>query len=99
LNSIIPKDFFLGQNYPNPFNASTKIPVSIPFTTQVKLAVYNMLGQEVRTIYSGTLAAGRHLFEWNGNDANRKALSSGVYIFRLTTRKNVSLTGKMILLK
>jgi len=99
LNSVIPKDFFLGQNYPNPFNPSTKIPVSVPFTTHVELAVYNILGEEVRTIYSGTLAAGRHLFEWDGKDVNRKALSSGIYIYRLTTGKKVSLIGKMILLK
>jgi len=99
LSSVLPKEFELGPNYPNPFNPSTNIPVAVPFDSEITLKVYNIKGQEVRTIYSGQIAAGRHLVEWDGKDARGKTMASGVYIYRLTTSSKVALTGKMLLMK
>jgi len=53
---VVPRAFALDQNYPNPFNPSTTIPVSVPFASDVTLKIYNILGAEVTTLYSGTLA-------------------------------------------
>jgi len=99
LSSVLPKEFELGPNYPNPFNPSTNIPVAVPFDSEITLKVYNIRGQEVRTIYSGQMEAGRHLVEWDGKDARGKTIASGVYIYRLTTSSKVALTGKMLLMK
>jgi len=72
-----PKDFTLDQNYPNPFNPSTKISFSLPRDVDVRLAVYNLLGQEVSLLVSGYLLAGPHqvVFEV-------KSLPAGMYFYR-----------------
>lgn len=99
LKELIPKEFMLGNNYPNPFNLTTKIPISIPMNSDIKLQVYNSLGQIITTIFSGRLQAGHYLFEWNGfADDGRKA-ASGVYFYQLTANKDRSLKGKMVLMK
>jgi hypothetical protein len=98
LSSIHPPEkFLLGKNYPNPFNPSTTIPVSIAATAEVKLAIFNLMGQEVKTLYAGTLEAGRYWFNWDGSDESGRMLSSGVFLYRLTTGTRAALTGKMIL--
>ena len=99
LASVMPEEFQLGQNYPNPFNPTTKIPVALPVDSEIELKVYNILGREVATIFSGQIQAGRHLFEWNGRNSAGNRLSSGVYFYRLTAGKKAALAGKMIMLK
>lgn len=94
----MPTDFRLGQNYPNPFNPSTKITVSIPRTSQVRLVIYNMLGQEVAVLINRELSAGIHQVEWNGIDYRGNSLASGTYIYRLVAEKFIA-TKKMVLLK
>lgn len=96
-SSVVLKDFLLEQNYPNPFNPGTTIPVAIPFESEVNLSVYNSLGQKVKSLYSGTLRAGRYLYKWDGRDENGKQVSSGIYLYRLRTSKNVTFSGKMVL--
>jgi len=98
LESIPPKELSLGQNYPNPFNPLTAIPVSVPITTEVKLKVYDVLGKEVKTLYSGSLTPGRHFFHWDGRDERRNALATGVYFYRLQAASLVQ-TKKLILLR
>jgi aminopeptidase N len=73
-----PYTFELMQNYPNPFNPSTTIRFSIPVTGNVKVTVYDMLGQEVETLTNEARPAGEHEIQWLP-----KNLSSGMYIFRL----------------
>jgi hypothetical protein len=75
-----PTQFSLYQNYPNPFNPTTQIKFSIPQTTQVQLDVYSILGQKVSTLINGTMNSGTHTVSFDG-----KNLSSGVYIYRITT--------------
>jgi len=91
--SEFPSSFQLDQNYPNPFNPSTTIKYSIPDEGYVKLAVYNMLGEEVATIVNGTQKAGRYEVVF---DASK--LSSGVYVYRIEAGSFVS-SKKLMLLK
>ena len=88
-----PHTFVLQQNYPNPFNPSTNVEFSLPSSSQVRLTVYNMLGQEVATLVNGQMEAGTHTVRF---DASR--LSSGIYLYRLNAGSFVK-TMKMILLK
>jgi len=89
----IPLEYALEQNYPNPFNPSTTIKYSIPEDGFVKLAVYNMLGEEVATIVNATQKAGR--YEINFNAAG---LSSGVYVYRIEAA-NFTASKKLMLMK
>ena len=85
LNSI-PTEFSLGQNYPNPFNPVTKMDISLPLTGDVTLVIYNILGQKVRTIFSGELNYGYHTMQWNGLDDQGLRVSSGVYFSEFSSR-------------
>jgi len=91
--SGIPEKYELGQNYPNPFNPITQIKYSIPERSNVTLKVYNTLGAEVATLFSGVQSAGNYTATFNGKD-----VASGVYFYRLQT-KNISITKKLVLLK
>ena len=97
LNSI-PTEFSLGQNYPNPFNPVTKMDISLPLTGDVTLVIYNILGQKVRTIFSGELNYGYHTMQWNGLDDQGLRVSSGVYFSEFRSRDHRK-TKKMLLLK
>ncbi len=91
--SQLPTEYTLSQNYPNPFNPTTSIRYTIPKSSLVTLKVYNILGQEVATVFSGFQNAGTFTASF---DASR--LSSGVYLYRLQAGK-FSETRKMILMK
>ena len=90
---ILPTQFELSQNYPNPFNPSTTIRFSLPKETQLKINIYNMLGEIVETIAEGTYEAGYHKINFNASN-----LSSGMYIYRIESSDFVK-TMKMMLLK
>jgi hypothetical protein len=94
----IPDAFALSQNYPNPFNPSTKINIAVPQTSQVRVVVYNMLGQEVATLVNEVMSAGFKSINWNGMDSNGKAIATGTYIYRMTAGNFVE-TKKMMFLK
>ena len=76
----LPTGFHLAPNAPNPFNPSTEIGFSISTPGQVQLAVYNLLGQEVRLLHSGWLEPGAHRTTWDGTDAEGNEMASGVYL-------------------
>jgi hypothetical protein len=94
----VPTSFVLGQNYPNPFNPTTRISFDLPKSCEVKLEVYNLLGQRVKTLLSGQMTAGSHGIDWNSTDENGKQVSSGIYLYRLTAGEYLE-TKKMVLLK
>jgi hypothetical protein len=96
--SDLPTTYALGNNYPNPFNPTTSISFSLPAKGEVKLAVYNILGQHVTDLASGTFDAGTHSVAWDGTDAAGDKVTSGVYLYRLETSQFVE-TKKMMLLK
>ncbi len=95
----IPLIYSLSQNYPNPFNPSTTIKYSLPDRSQVRLQIFNILGQMVKELVNNEQTAGYKYVVWNAN------VSSGLYIYRLeaTSKDNPSKrfinTKKMILIK
>jgi len=95
---ILPINCLLYQNYPNPFNPSTKINYSLKENSKVSLNIYNIKGQKVRQLVSDQLSAGQHSVIWNGKDDNGKAVSSGIYFYKLKA-DNYTNTKRMILLK
>ncbi len=94
IKSHTPGSLKLNQNYPNPFNPRTIINYELPLTNDVKLIVYNLLGQKVRTLVNGKEAAGEHsvLFDASG-------LASGIYLYRLTMQNGFIQTKKMVLIR
>src|SRR3989339_97081 len=94
-----PSDFDLGNNYPNPFNLSTTIPVSMPVQSEVEISVYNIIGNQIKTIYKGTLGSGKHWFRWDGTDDKGNIISSGIYFYRLSDNSKIDMIKKMILMK
>ncbi|OQY70307.1 MAG: hypothetical protein B6D44_16065, partial [Ignavibacteriales bacterium UTCHB2] len=90
---VLPTKFELSQNYPNPFNPSTTIQFSLPKATQLKLNVYNMLGQLVETLAEGTYEAGYYKINFNAS-----SLPSGMYIYRIESSDFVQVR-KMLLIK
>ena len=78
-----PVSVALGANYPNPFNPATIIPVSMADAGDVDVTIYNVLGQPVRQVWNGPLAAGEHRLTWDGQDAQGQSVAAGVYLVRL----------------
>ncbi|HSD64057.1 MAG TPA: T9SS type A sorting domain-containing protein, partial [Ignavibacteriaceae bacterium] len=85
--------FNLSQNYPNPFNPTTDINFTVPEAGNVKLAVYNALGQEVAVLVNGMVTAGLHTATFNAS-----SLPSGAYIYKLQSNNSV-MVKKMMLMK
>jgi len=88
----------LNGNYPNPFNPVTFINFSLTTAEKVKIDIYNLRGQKVRTLVNDIYEQGNHSIEWNGQDDNSTDVSSGVYFCKMTTDRYTS-TKKMLLLK
>lgn len=76
-------EFKLHQNYPNPFNPSTTIEFELKKSSDVRLDIYNITGQKIRTLESGYLQTGYHSYRWDGLDNKGRAVSAGVYIYSL----------------
>ena len=96
--SVIPSVFTVSQNYPNPFNPSTTIEFALPEASFVSIRIYNMLGQEVKTLVSSDFNAGTYRTVWNGTDNSGNKIASGTYIYRVTAENHIA-TRKLILLK
>jgi hypothetical protein len=86
-------EFELRQNYPNPFNPATKIPFRLRNSAHVKLVIYNVNGQVVKTLVNEGLPAGSYEYEFNAN-----GMASGTYFYRITVDGS-TLTKRMMLLK
>ncbi len=91
--SVVPQTITLSQNYPNPFNPTTRIAYTIPQTGYVSLKVYNLLGQEVATLFEGTCHPGRYEATFDA-----AGLASGVYFYRLSAG-HFAETKKLLLLR
>ena len=89
----------LAQNYPNPFNPQTTIRFSVnEASAPVELNIYNLKGQKVKSLYSGVTPRGEHSVVWNGTDDSNKRVSSGMYLYKITSG-NQSQSRKMLLVK
>jgi hypothetical protein len=92
-DGALPTTFQLYQNHPNPFNPTTSIRYEVPTRTDVSLIIYNVLGQQVRTLVNTTQNAGRYLLQVDGS-----TLSSGIYFYRFEAG-SFTKVRKMLLVK
>jgi serine protease AprX len=103
--TAVPREFSLGQNYPNPFNPTTTIPFTV-HTSRVMvrgrihttLNIYNVRGQLVRTLVDQEMTSGKYSVVWDGKNQEGDGVSSGIYLYRLSTEDS-RITKKMLLLK
>ena len=89
----IPQAFYVSQNYPNPFNPSTTINFGLPLASEVTIKVFNILGQEVATVFEGKMPAGEKKLIFDGSN-----LTSGTYFYQIQAGDNVKIR-KMLLIK
>lgn len=97
-NGGVAQRFILEQNYPNPFNPETAIRYQLTVNSDVQLAIYDLLGQQVKTLVSESQPAGSYEIRWNGTDQSRENVASGVYLYRLETA-GFSATRKLVLMR
>ncbi|GAB4375983.1 MAG: hypothetical protein Kow0042_21810 [Calditrichia bacterium] len=95
---MVPVEFAVQQNYPNPFNPTTEIRFALPQNEQVVVAVYNTLGQKVKTLVSDYLEAGYHVVRWDATTDSGDRVSSGIYFYRVNAGTH-RVVKKMILMK
>ena len=99
----VPGTFSLRQNYPNPFNPTTTIEYNLPVNSNVRVNVYDILGELVNVLVDRNENAGTHKIIWNANNANGKKVSTGIYFYELKAQgingKSFNQIRKMILLK
>lgn len=100
--NLTPQRFDLQQNYPNPFNPSTTIKFAVEKTAFADVAVYNVIGQKVKTLAAEVLTPGFYTTTWNGTDDNGQSVTTGVYFVRMSAiGDNAEFTAlrKLLLLK
>jgi len=93
MGNSLPEAFTISQNYPNPFNPSTVISYQVPANADVRIEVFNMLGQSVALLVNEQKAAGSHTVSFNASE-----FSSGMYIYRIQSI-GFSQSRKMLLIK
>ncbi|MBN2424367.1 MAG: T9SS type A sorting domain-containing protein [Calditrichaceae bacterium] len=95
----LPDHFVLFNNYPNPFNPVTHIKFQLPEASDIKLVIYNVQGEKVKTLVAGReYPAGEHMMSWDASDETGRRVASGMYLYRFEAGRFAK-TGKMILLK
>jgi hypothetical protein len=97
-NDDIPSQYKLSQNYPNPFNPVTKIDFQLPVKGNVKIEIFNAIGERVKILINSEYSAGYHSINWQGADGIGKSVSSGVYFYRLQAGDFIQ-TKKMIFMR
>jgi len=95
---ILPNEVQLYTNYPNPFNGTTLIQFNLPKNQNINLAIYDLNGREIKTLFSGSKSAGQYTLSWDGSDRNGHQVASGVYLYRLMTDHS-SISKKLTYLK
>ena len=99
-NYIHEYQFALYNAYPNPFNPSTTIGFEVPSSMEISLNIYDISGRIVKKLIDNDFRnAGKHFIVWNGKDESGISVSNGVYIYKLTSNRNVSLSNKVIFMK
>ena len=95
---FLPGTLVLQQNYPNPFNSQTEIRFFCPEAAKVDLEIFNLLGQNVKTLLWQELVQGWKKVKWDATDAKSVAVPSGIYLFKLKMNEKI-LTRKLILIR
>ena len=98
LPGYLPDKVELHHNYPNPFNSGTNIQFELPKKSDVRLDIYNILGQRIKTLINSQYSAGIHTASWDGTTGDNWSAPSGIYFYRLTGA-DFSIVKKMILLQ
>lgn len=102
ISLLIPQEFALLQNYPNPFNPTTTIEYHLPLDSQVKIEIYNILGQRVKILVDQREKAGKYQIAWDGRNESGNRAASGLYVYRIQATsggKTFIKARKMIVLK
>jgi len=99
ISSLKPDAFEISQNFPNPFNSSTSISIRLPKESNIRLDIYNILGQQIKTIVDGNYSAGVHTFTWDGTDNQERNVASGVYFYQVINDGRLMDAKKMIIAK
>jgi len=97
-NTILPSTYSLAQNYPNPFNPETTIDFIVGKAGNVEIAIYNVLGEKIKTLLNEYRGQGNYSVKWYGDTDQGAAAASGVYFYKLTSGA-FSEVKKMTLLK
>ena len=95
---LIPESFALYQNYPNPFNPSTTIKYNLNYNNYVNVAIYNVAGELVKTLFNGQQGKGKNSLIWNATNNENESMPGGLYIYSVHTENNIH-CKKMMLLK
>lgn len=88
----------LVANYPNPFKTSTTIGFTVPEDSEIRLSIYNLLGQKIATLISGPFLAGPNTVNWDGRDSDGRQVASGVYIVKIEANQQTR-TRKLVLIR
>ena len=97
-NANVAERFMLHQNFPNPFNPLTTLRYDLPEDSFVKIRVFDMSGNEVKTLVNETKGAGFNSVQWNATNNQGEPISAGVYLYSIEADDFIQ-TRKMILLK
>ncbi|HPG39934.1 MAG TPA: FISUMP domain-containing protein [bacterium] len=92
-----PGALYLYQNFPNPFNPATRICYELPQPADIRVEIYNVLGQKIKTLYDGFQTQLFNLVMWDGTDDNDRGVAAGIYIYSLVTNEQ-RINRKMLLL-
>jgi len=96
-NASVPERFTLLQNYPNPFNPQTTVRYTLPKDQFVRLTIYNILGGEVKVLFSGKQVRGEHSVTWNGTNESGRSVASGIYLIQMESSDAFTVRKMMLL--
>jgi len=97
-NDVLPEFFVLKQNYPNPFNPSTNIEYALTADARTVLQIYNITGQQIRTLVNATQQAGTYTVRWDCTNYTGQQMASWIYYARLKAGQSAQ-TRKMVLMR
>jgi len=97
--NIFPDQFYLNDNYPNPFNPITSISFGLSSSAEVKINIYNILGQRIVEFNKGRLEAGSYNYLWNGENKIGENVTSGIYFYEMKAGDKFREIKKMTLVK
>ena len=92
-------EFALYNAYPNPFNPTTTIEFEVPYSMNIVLNVYDISGKLVKTLVNDMKSTGKHSIVWDGTNQYGNGVANGMYIYKLISNENLSISNKMILMK
>ena len=98
-DEIMDYEFALYNAYPNPFNPTTTIEFEVPHSMDVILNVYDISGKLVKTLVNDMKNTGKHSVIWDGTNQYGNIVANGMYIYKLISSENISISNKMVLLK